>query len=182
MFLNNILHIRKFSALNYAILCPYLNLLGPPHLETSDHRLRHSSWWVSSPWIWIPTEKQGRGCMDKMTPWQNCLDKCHIGKMASLFNVTLTQILWQMSPKQIVTWTNVTFRCRWSSVPCHANFFTWTNVTWTNVTKTNCHLDKMLPLDAMIKCPLSCQFFHLDKCHQDKCHETATKTTWSNFA
>ena len=25
-------------------------------------------------------------------------------------------------------------------------------------------------LDAIIRCPLSRQFFHLDKCHQDKCH------------
>jgi len=33
-------------------------------------------------------------------------------------------------------------------------------VTWT----------KYYLLDAMIRCPLSCQFFHLDKCHQDKCH------------
>ena len=33
-------------------------------------------------------------------------------------------------------------------------------VTWT----------KYYPLDAMIRCPLSRQFFHLDKCHQDKCH------------
>ena len=99
--------------------------------------------------------------MDKLTPWQNCLVKCHNG--IPLFNVTLTQrkalflsrhhlsrskalyltgillILWQMSlgqmsHKQIVTWT------------------------------------KYYPLDAMIRCPLSCQFFHLDKCHQDKCH------------
>ena len=33
-------------------------------------------------------------------------------------------------------------------------------VTWT----------KYYLLDAMIRCPLSRQFFHLDKCHQDKCH------------
>merc|ERR1712243_356422 len=47
---------------------------------------------------------------------------------------------------------------------------TLTNVTRTNVTQTNCHLDKKLPLDAMIRCPLSRQFFRLNKCHQDKCH------------
>ena len=33
-------------------------------------------------------------------------------------------------------------------------------VTWT----------KYYLLDAIIRCPLSRQFFHLDKCHQDKCH------------
>ena len=36
---------------------------------------------------------------------------------------------------------------------------TLTNVTRTNVTQTNCHLDKKLPLDAMIRCPLSRQLF-----------------------
>ena len=92
--------------------------------------------------------------MDKLTPWQNCLVKCHIDKMASPFLMSpwhrekpctwtgILVILWQMSlgqmsHKQIVTWTKNYLKMPWSGVLCHVNFFIWTNVTRTNVTWTN---------------------------------------------
>jgi len=88
-----------------------------------------------------------------MTPWQNCLDKCHICKMASPFNVTLTQ--------------------RKSPVPEQALLSKKSPVTsQASIKEKPCNLTGIYHylLDAMIRCPLSCQFFHLDKCHQDKCH------------
>ena len=108
----------------------------------------------------LTTETQIRSCMDKLTPWQNCLVKCHIDKMASPF---------LMSPwhrEKPCTWAGIIYH----HLPHRHIINTLTNVTRTNVTQANCHLDKKLPLDAMIGCPLSRQFFHLNKCHQDKCH------------
>ena len=97
--------------------------------------------------------------MDKLTPWQNCLVKCHIDKMASPF---------LMSPwhrEKPCTWAGIIYH----HLPHRHIINTLTNITRTNVTQTNCHLDKKLPLDAMIGCPLSRQFFHLNKYHLDKC-------------
>ena len=70
-----------------------------------------------------------------MTPWQNCLVKCHIDKMASPF---------LMSPwhrEKPCTWAGIIYH----HLPHRHIINTLTNVTRTNVTQTNCHLDKILP-------------------------------------
>ena len=89
-----------------------------------------------------------------MTPWQNCLVKCHIDKMASPFLMSpwhrkrpctwtgILLILWQMSlgqmsHKQIVTWTKYYLLDAIIRCPLSRQFFIWTNVTRTNVTWTN---------------------------------------------
>jgi len=109
-----------------------------------------------------------------MTPWQNCLDKCHICKMASPFNVTLTQRKSPVPEQALLSKKSpVTSQASIKEKPCNLTdilLILWQMslgqmshkqiVTWT----------KYYLLDAMIRCPLSCQFFHLDKCHQDKCH------------
>ena len=87
--------------------------------------------------------------MDKMTPWQNCLDKCHICKMASPFNVTLTQRKSPVPEQALLLeekpCTSQAFIKKKSPVPHRHIINTLTNVTRTNVTQTNCHLDKILP-------------------------------------
>ena len=86
-------------------------------------------------------------------------------------NDTLTELLGQMSHRQNgIPLFNVTLTQKKALYLNRHIINTLTNVTRTNVTQTNCHLDKKLPLDAMIRCPLSRQFFRLNKCHQDKCH------------